>query len=253
MAGTATGESVTERVVGVLAAFTARHSAMTLSELSRRSGLPVTTTHRLVGELTRLGMLERAEDGRYRIGLRLWEVAATATRAVDLRQAALPFLQSLYVQTHENVQLAVMDGNEAVYLERISGPDSVHTVNRVGGRLPAHATGVGLILLAHSPAELQDAVLAGPLTRFTRFTVTDPRRVRRVLADVRRDGFVISDRQIETISVSAAAPIRDRSGRVVAAVSVVGSARRTDPRSFVPLVRTAAAAISRELPIIGHA
>jgi DNA-binding IclR family transcriptional regulator len=250
MSGVATGESVTERVAALLLSFTAEQNAMTLSELSRHAGLPVSTAHRLVGELARCGLLERAGDGRYRVGLRLWEVASTATRAVDLRQAALPFLQELYAKTRENVQLAVLDGNQAVYIERISGPESVHIVSRVGGRLPVHATGVGLVLLAHSPAELQDEVLAAPLARFTRFTVTDPRRLRRMLSDVRRYGFVISDRQIETISVSAAAPIRDRGHRVVAALSVVASARGTDPRTFVPLVRSAAAAISRQLPIV---
>ena len=83
----------------------------------------------------------------------------------------------------------------------------------------------GLVLLAHAPIEVQDRVLGAPLARFTRHTITDPRRLRRVLADVRRDGFVVSDRQIETISASVAAPVRDRTGRVVAAVSLVFPAR----------------------------
>lgn len=242
---------MTERVAAVLTSFEAGHSALTLSELSRRAGLPIATTHRLVGELARAGLLERDAENRYRIGLRLWEVASTATRAVDLRQAALPYLQELYAQTRENAQLAVMDGTQVIYLERLAGPDSVHIVNRVGGRLPAHATGVGLVLLAHSPIEVQDEVLAGPLARYTRHTVTDPRRLRRILADIRRDGYVISDRQIETISLSAAAPVRDRSRRVVAAVSVIAAARADrDPRLLVPAVRRTATAISARLPIL---
>jgi DNA-binding IclR family transcriptional regulator len=243
------GPSVTERVGAVLSAFDVEHSAMTLSDLSRRTALPLTTTHRLVGELARSGLLERDEDGRYRIGLRLWEIATSASRAVDLREAALPFLQDLYEATHENVQLAVLDGTEAVYLERIAGRESVHVVTRVGGRLPVHATGVGLVLLAHAPIELQDRVLAAPLARYTRHTVTDPRRLRRILADVRRDGFVVSDRQIETISASVAAPVRDRTGRVVAAASLVFPAR-DDARRHVTAVRATALAISRRLPVI---
>jgi DNA-binding IclR family transcriptional regulator len=244
------GPTVTGRVATVLAAFGTEHSAMTLSALSRRTGLPLTTVHRLTGELARHGLLERDDDHRYRIGLRLWEIASTASRAVDLRDAALPFLQDLYGATRENVQLAVLDGVEAVYLERLSGQESVHVVTRVGSRLPVHATGVGLVLLAHAPIELQDEVLAAPLARFTRHTITDPRRLRRTLADVRRDGYVISDRQIETISISVAAPVRDRTRRVVAAVSVVVAAGRQDPRSFIQPVTSAAAAISRGLPIV---
>jgi DNA-binding IclR family transcriptional regulator len=244
------GPTVTGRVTSVLAAFDAEHGALTLSELSRRTALPLTTAHRLAGELTRQGMLERDTRGRYRIGLRLWEIASTAARAVDLREAALPFLQDLCATTRENVQLAVLDGHEAVYLERLTRPGAVHVVTRVGSRLPVHATGVGLVLLAHAPIEVQDDVLSGPLARLTRYTITDPRRLRRVLADVRRDGYVISDRQIESISVSVAAPVRDRAGRVVAAVSVVVAAGRVPPRAFVAPVLSAAEAISKRLPIV---
>jgi DNA-binding IclR family transcriptional regulator len=244
------GPTVTGRVAAVLGAFGTEHSAMTLSELSRRTKLPLTTVHRLTGELTRHGLLERDDEQRYRIGLRLWEIASTASRAVDLRELALPVLQDLYAATRENVQLAVLDGNEAVYLERLSGPDSVHVVTRVGTRLPVHATGVGLVLLAYAPAEVQDDVLSRPLARYTRYTVTDPRRVHRTLADIRRTGYVISDRQIETISVSVGAPVRDRSGQVVAAVSLVVAAGRTDPRAFVQPVLAAATAISRRLPVV---
>jgi DNA-binding IclR family transcriptional regulator len=244
------GPTVTQRVAAVLGAFSAAHHAMTLSELSRSTRLPLTTVHRLTGELTRHGLLERDDEHRYRIGLRLWEIASTASRAVDLREAAQPVLQELYAVTRENVQIAVLDGVEAIYLDRLSGPESVHIVTRAGSRLPVHASGVGLALLAHAPIEVQDEVLAAPLARFTRFTITDPRRVRRMLAEVRRDGYVISDRQIETVSVSIAAPIRDRTRRVVAAISVVVAAGRADPRTFIKPVTTAAAAISRRLPIL---
>jgi DNA-binding IclR family transcriptional regulator len=244
------GPTVTGRVATVLGAFGASHSAMTLSELARRTGLPLTTVHRLTGELARHGLLERDDEQRYRVGLRLWEIATTASRAVDLRDAALPVLQDLYAGTRENVQLAVLDGAQAVYVERLSGPDSVHIVTRAGSRLPVHATGVGLVLLAHAPVEVQDDVLAAPLVRFTRHTVTDPRRLRRMLADIRRDGYAVSDRQVETVSVSIAGPVRDRAGRVVAAVSLVVAAGRADPRSYVKPVLAAAAAISRRLPIL---
>lgn len=244
------GPTVIERVTAILGAFDAEHGGLTLSELARRTRLPLTTAHRLTGELTKHGLLERDEHQRFRIGLRLWEIASTASRTVDLREAALPVMQELYAATRENVQLAVLDGVEAIYLERLSGPDSVHIVTRPGSRLPVHATGVGLVLLAHASAEVQDEVLGAPLTRFTRFTLTDPRRVRRVLADVRRDGYVISDRQIEAVSVSIAAPIRDRAGRVVAAVSLVVAAGGRAPRSFVTATVSAAAAISSRLPVV---
>ncbi|MGH8960117.1 MAG: IclR family transcriptional regulator [Jatrophihabitantaceae bacterium] len=240
------GPTVTSRVADVLDVFAGATGRLTLSELSRRCGLPLTTTHRLATELAARRLLERDRDGRYGIGLRLWEIAARAPRTVDLREAALPFLEDLYEATHENVQIAVLDGAEVVYVERILGRRAVHVVTRPGTRLAAHATGVGLVLLAHASIEQVDAVLAGPLCRYTEHTVTDPRRLRRVLADIRRVGYAISDRQIETVSASVAAPVLGPGADVVAALSIVVAAG-TRTRALVPAVVAAARGVSRSL------
>ena len=240
-------ETVTGRVLRVLGAFTAERPELGLTELSRRADLPLTTTHRLVAELAGWGALERGEDGRYRIGLRLWEVGALAPRGLGLRESAMPFLEDLYEVTRQNVQLAVLDGTEVVYVERISGRGAVNVITRVGGRLPLHATGVGLVLLAHADPELQERVLAAPLKRYTAKTICDPAEVRRALADVRRTGVAVSDGQIELIALSVAAPVRGPRGDVVAALSVVVPAATSDPRAYVPVVRAAARGISRAL------
>ena len=205
---------------------------MTLSELSRRSRLPLTTCTGWPASWPVTGCSSATTEQRYRIGLRLWEIASTASRAVDLREAAAPCCRTCTRQRARtcNSRCSTAGGGLPRPAER-AGIGAVLT--RVGRRLPVHATGVGLVLLAHAPIELQDEVLAAPLPRFTRHTITDPRRLRRVLADVRRDGFAISDRQIETISVSIAAPIRDRARRVVAAVSWSWPPADTDPRRFV--------------------
>jgi DNA-binding IclR family transcriptional regulator len=239
--------TVTARVLGMLAVFDADHTVLTLTEISRRAGLPLSTAHRLVGELTDWGALERGEDGRYRIGLRLWEVGALAPRSVGLREAAMPFLADLHEVTGENVQLAVLDGTEVVYVDRISGRGAVNVITRVGGRLPLHATGVGLVLLAHAPAALQERVLAGPLQRYTAKTVCTPAEVRRTLADVRRTGVAVSDGQIELVALSVAAPVRGPRGDVVAALSVVVPSAGSDARAYVPVVRAAARGVSRTL------
>lgn len=240
-------ETVTARVLAVLGAFTAEHPELTLTALARRAGLPLSTAHRLVGELAAWGALERGEDGRYRVGLRLWEVGALAPRSLGLRESAMPFLEDLYEVTRQNVQLAVLDGTEVVYVERLSARGAVDVITRVGSRLPLHATGVGLVLLAHAPAALQEQVLAGPLRRWTDRTLTDPAELRRVLADVRRTGVAVSDGQIELVALSVAAPVRGPRGEVVAALSVVVPSAGSDPRSYAPVVRAAARGISRAL------
>lgn len=238
---------MTGRVLAILEAFSADRPELTLTEIARRAGLPLSTAHRLVGELTGWGALERADDARYRVGLRLFEVAALAPRGLGLREVAMPFLEDLYEVTRQNVQLAVLDGTEAVFLERLSGRGAVNVITRVGGRLPLHATGVGLVLLAHADPDLQERVLAGPLRRYTRKTVTAPEDVRRTLADVRRTGVAVSDGQIELVALSVAAPVRGPRGEVVAALSVVVPAQGADPRAFVPVVRAAALGVSRGL------
>ncbi|MBW4700581.1 IclR family transcriptional regulator [Micromonospora sp. RL09-050-HVF-A] len=240
------GRSVTSRVLALLDAFTPANPALTLSELARRTGLPLSTVHRRAAELLAWGALERGVDGRYRIGLRLWEVGSLAPRGLGLREVALPVMEDLYEVTHENVQLAVRQDLELVFIERIAGRHAVPVLTRVGGRFALHATGVGLVLLAYAPVGVQERVLAAPLERYTELTVTDPGRLRRCLAEVRRVGYAVSDRQVTMDALSVAAPIRAPEG-VVAALSLVVDRSRADPLALAPLVQAAGRVLSRAL------
>lgn len=237
--------SVTGRALRVLEAFSPSAPVLRLSGISRRSGLPLTTAHRLVGELAEWGALEREPDGSYRIGLRLWEVAALAPRGLGLREVALPHLSDLARVTGENVQLAVREGLDVVYVERLAGRDSVPVLTRVGGRFALTPTGVGRVLLAHAPADVQERALAQQLVRYTPRTECEPARLRQLLAEVRRTGVAVSERQVTMDSVSVAAPVYGAGAEVVAAVSVVAHVDSVQPHSLVPLVQVAAAGISR--------
>ncbi len=240
-------ESVPAKLLGILSLYTQDRSGYTVTELSRLAGLPLTTTHRLVRELAGWGALERYDGGVYRVGLRLVEVASLCPRGVGLRDVALPFLEDLYEVTHQNVQLAVRDGTEIVYLERITGHEAVNVHTRVGARWPLHATGVGLVLLAFAPPEVLDEVLSTPLRVFTACTISNHRRLRAVLAEVRRTGVAISDQQITLNACSVAAPIRDASGATVASVSIVVPHGDDRIVTWIPAVRAAGLGISRAL------
>ena len=147
------GRSVISKVVALLDAFTPTAPELSLNELAALTGLPVSTTYRLASELVAWGGLERVEGGGYRIGLRLWEIGSLAPRGETLREVALPFMNDLYEATHENVHLAVLDGTEALYVEKLSAARDAGATRR-GGRLPLHATAVGKVLLAYGPDSL---------------------------------------------------------------------------------------------------
>src|SRR4051812_4892051 len=200
------GASVTSRALAVLGAFDGRHRRLRLTELAERAGLPVPTTHRLVGELLDWGALARTPDGSYVVGRRIWDLGLLAPVQTGLRQLASPYLHDLYGATLATVHLAVRDGTDVLYLDRLSGHASVPIVSTVGSRLPMHATGVGKVLLAHAPAAVQQEVLAN-LTRVTPYTVTQPGLLRRQLARVLRDDDATTTEEMSLGACSIAVPI----------------------------------------------
>jgi DNA-binding IclR family transcriptional regulator len=239
--------SVFGRTLSLLTAFAgAPNGERTLSELARLSGLPLTTAHRLCGQLEREGMLERLPSGGYRIGLRLWELGMLAPRSHGLREVALPFLEDLYEVTHQNVQLIVLDGTEAVIVERLRSRDAVRLAGGAGGRLPVHATSGGIALLAYSDPATIAAVLAAPMKRYTDATIQSEHELRTAMAGVRQQGYLELRSHLTPGSVSIAAPIFVRPRAAVGAVSVV-SELGVDTHALLPAILTTARAIGRAL------
>jgi DNA-binding IclR family transcriptional regulator len=242
------GRSVISKVVSLLDAFTPATPELSLGELARITGLPMSTTYRLASELVAWGGLERADSGAgYRVGMRLWELGVLAPRNATLRDVALPYMQDLYEATRENVNLAVLDGREALYVDTIAGRGAVPVRSRRGGRLPLHATGVGKVLLAHAPERLLQELLEAGLPRYTPHTLVAPGQLRRALAEIRRTGIAYAREEMSLGSLSVASPVTDPRGTVVAALAVVLHSGRGDLRRLGPAVRTAAISTSRAL------
>lgn len=239
-------DSVLTRAVRILEAFTADEPELTVSEIARRSGLHVATASRLVAALAGHGLLARRPDGTVAVGVRLWELAQRASPTLGLREAAMPFLQDLHAVVGHHVQLGVLDGEEVLFVERLSAPGAVVNYTRIAGRLQPHASSSGVVLLAFGPRELQERLLAGPLEALTPHTITDPDRLRALLADVRRTGSVVLPGHIHEEAAGVAVPVRNRRGAVVAAVSVIVP---NDGRAHekVPLLQAAALGIGRAL------
>jgi DNA-binding IclR family transcriptional regulator len=248
----ATGESSLSRAVRVLEAFTSDEPELGVAEVARRAGLHVATASRIVGQLAGHGLLERAPDRRVRIGMRMWELASRASPTRSLRDAAMPYLEDLHAVVGHHAQLAVLEGDEVLFLERLSARDAVVNFSRIAGRLPLHVSSSGTVLLAFGPQELQERVLARPLERYTDATVTSPARLRATLEQVRRQGWVLLPGHVHEDAAGVAVPVRDGLGEVVAALSVIVPNDERAP-SAVPVLLATARGIGRSLSVGGGA
>lgn len=234
------------RAFALLSAFRPSDRALSLAELARRTGISKATAHRLLHQMEEYNIVEMSADG-VRVGMGLFELGLLASRSVDLREAAAPFLADLHGATGETVHLAVAEGVDVVYVQKLDGRNGPPTDSRVGGRMPAYCTGVGKALLAHAPAERLDAVVRKGLQRRTPRTVVALGLFERELARIRETGVAVEHEESTTGIACVASPITGEHGRVVAAVSITGRANRIDTSRLAPAVRTAALGISRSL------
>jgi DNA-binding IclR family transcriptional regulator len=245
----APGRSVTSRVLGMLDAFDSLNPRLSLTEIADRSGTPLATAHRLLAELADWGALVRRSDGRYEIGRKLWDLGLLAPVQLELRQVAAPFLLDVHTTIRDTVHLAVRDGLSALYIEHISGRESVPVVSQVGSRLPLHATDVGKVLLAAAPSDVVEEALRS-LTPQTRHTVVDPIRLGRELAEIRRRRYARTSEEMSPGAASLAVPVQVEAGNgpvVVAALGIVVPPRRRDLLKLVPVLEVAARGIGRAL------
>jgi DNA-binding IclR family transcriptional regulator len=246
VANSPTGESVLTRVVRVLESFE-DGAPLTVSQVARRAGLPVATAHRLTVAMLSHGFLEREPDGRLRVGVRLWELAARAPRALGLREAAMPFMEDVHAATRQHVQLSVLEGDDVLFIERLSARNAVINLVTIGGRMPAHASSSGLAMLAFAPPERQEEALARPMERYTASTIVEPDRLRRALAEVRRVGYAMSVGHVHLDATGIAVPVYGPGNAVVAALAVVVPSTDAQPRQHVSALLAAARGISRTL------
>jgi DNA-binding IclR family transcriptional regulator len=232
-------------------AFSESEYEMGISALALRLGLAKSTVHRLATTLVEYDILEQnRETGKYRLGLALFELGTLVRRKMDAASASHNEITALAESTGETVQLALLDHLSVLYIRIRESRQAVRMSSSLGSRAPAHCTSVGKALLAHQPAELVNQVVENGLKRYTVNTITDPASLMEELASVRARGYAVDDEEIEVGLRCVAAPIRDHSGHVVAAISVAAPVQRMTKKniqSTVPGVVAAAEAISRRL------
>ncbi|MDN4610047.1 IclR family transcriptional regulator [Arthrobacter burdickii] len=248
MANSDSGDSVVDRVVRLISAFP-EGRALQLSELAGRAGLPLTTTHRLVRQLAGHNFLETGPDGMVQPGLRLWELANRASPALALRQAALPFMEDIQQVLHQNVNLAVLDGEDVLFVERLSRRGSVNNRAQVAGRMPVHVSSAGIALMAYQDRLLQAQYLEHFGAPDDGTTVD---AVRALLSETARQGFAQLEGVVDPDTWGIAVPVLDRRQHAVASLGVVVPPREMRVQALVPALQTAARGIARALADAGR-
>lgn len=229
--------SVLERSALILDTFPGG-TVLSLAEAVARTGLPRSTTHRILVDLVDLGWLVRV-NGKFELGMALFELGERVGLKHRLRAAAIPYMQDLYSVTEQTVHLAVRDGNEAVYVEKIHGHTALSLPSQIGGRLPLTCTAVGKALLGAESSDVREHILAQPLRRYTPNSITDPKRLARELDSVRRTGVAVEREEAAVGGCCLASPVI-LDGRPTAALSVSVPAEQFKPELLAPAVRTAA-------------
>jgi IclR family transcriptional regulator, acetate operon repressor len=247
----ASGEptSVIGRIALLMAAFGPRDTCLGVNELARRTDLPKATVSRLVKEMAEHGFLER--DGvKVGLGLRLFEWGEHASRRRSVREIALPFMADLREATGQTIHLAILDGSEVVYIEILRNRNAPKLPSRVGGRLPAHATGVGKALLAAVPETVAERAIKAGLAPVGPRTITSEQQLRKQLRHIAAAGIAYDYEESGHGIVCVAAAIRDGRGTPIAAVSASGWVGKVDIRRVGPAVHATALSIARRLAAV---
>ncbi len=244
--------STVRNAARVLKAFRTREESLGVSELARRLELGKSNVHRLLTTLVSEGLVEQdPRSGGYRLGIVMFELGEAVKVHLDLHAAAGQVLAQLREQTGESSQVGVLDGDEVVYVDRLESAYSLRLFTETGRRVPAHCTSSGKVLLAHQSTSDRERYLSrGPLPRLTPHTITDPDALRAELTAVRTRGWAEAINEREIGVASLAAPVRDRHGEVVAAVSIGAPVARfgaVPRRRVVHALVEAGEAVSRRL------
>lgn len=236
--------SIVERVTALLGAFAVTDVGVPVAELARRTGLPRSTTHRLVDQLVDTGLLER-EGSRVALGLRLFELGQLVPQQRTIRSAVSPYLHDLRDATRHAANLAIIDGPDMIYLDRVAWRTAAHLPFRPGGRHAAHATAMGKAIMAHLPAEKLDRMCRSGLPALTAATITTRAALEAQLEEIRATGLSYDRGETRDGVFCVASPVFDRDGRVLSAISVTGLAGPADVSHCGPAVRNAALNLSR--------
>ncbi len=250
MAGNAgqTGRSVTSKVTAILLTFT-DGPTFSLTEIAHRTGLPLSTTHRLLGDMTASRLLVRTQRGDYQLGLPILTMMTAPNHTCDITMLGPQVLEDLAAATNLTVRLGILHQHRVAYIEKTLGRPLTNFIP--AATLPLHASAAGKALLAFAPVPTVNAVLTAGLPRFTDRTITRPERLRQALTQIRLNNVALSDGELRQGTSAIAVPVSEPGGRVVGALEATIVARRADLGALASILALAARSITRELTLQG--
>jgi IclR family KDG regulon transcriptional repressor len=223
--------------VRLLKAFSEDEVEIGISALARRLSLAKSTVHRLAVTLVAEGLLEQdRENGKYQLGIALFRLGALVRRRMNVSNQARPYLYDLREKINESVHLAILDETEIMYVYNLEGTHAIRMRSDIGVRKPAYCTAEGQVILAFQPDVVVARVIAAGLVPRTPKTITSPEKFVRELAAIRQRGCAVEDEESEIGMISIAAPIRDDSGEVVAAVGIAGPVTRLSKKAVAAVM-----------------
>lgn len=226
-----------EKALDILEVFLKQEGEMGIAALANLSRLNISTAHRITSTLVKRGYLnQRQKREKYYLGPRLLEFGSIVKRRMKIREVAFPFLQELNKVADESINLAILDANEAVYIEQIESNHNLRIFTEVGNRVPLHCTGVGKVFLAHmGEVEVERFLNSKDLPYYTKNTITDFSQLKKQLLIVRREGVAEDNEEMEVGVRCVASSVKDCDGNVVAAISVSGPSARLSGKKVAEL------------------
>lgn len=244
-----------ERTFDVLEALAATDGELGILDLSHRVGLHASTVHRLLATLVLRGYARQShQTGRYSLGPRALLLGRAYSDHSTMWVEAHPFLQRLVEASGETANLSTLDCDEAVYIDQVPSPRLVRIFASIGRHVPLHSTGCGKVLLAYlEPSERARVIREKGLPRSTRYTICSAAELERELADIRRRGYAVDDRENDEDVRCIAGPVRDHTGHVVAALSISGPISRITKEQVSELSRLVTDISSQMSAMLGFA
>lgn len=230
--------SSVKNALRILNSFTMEEPEKKITDISTELGLNKSTVSRTMATLASEGFVYKdPETKKYRLGLSILTLSGILNSNMDVYRESQPILNQLVEQIGETAHISIFDHLDVVYLQKVECTHPVRFLTHVGKRNPPYCTSSGKVLMAFSGDHIVDAIIDNGLVQYTKNTITDPDELRQHLEEIRKKGYAYSIEEFSEGVVTIAAPVYDYTGKVIAALSIVGPKQRIHPNKIPSIAK----------------